>query len=59
MNDTIVTVVGNVVDSPRRVSLASGAVTNFRMASTARRYDGCTEQFVDACTLCVDDECWN
>ena len=39
MNDTIVTVVGNVVDSPRRVSLDNGAVTNFRRASTARRYD--------------------
>ena len=37
MNDTIVTVVGNVVDSPRRVALANGAVTNFRMAATARR----------------------
>ena len=59
MNDTIVTVVGNVVDSPRRVSLDSGAVTNFRMASTARRYDGRTEQFVDAGTFWVDVECWN
>ena len=59
MNDTIVTVVGNVVDSPRRVSLESGAVTNFRMASTARRYDARTEQFVDAGTFWVDVECWN
>jgi single-strand DNA-binding protein len=59
VNDTIVTVVGNVVDSPRRVSLDSGAVTNFRMASTARRYDARTEQFVDAGTFWVDVECWN
>ena len=59
MNDTIVTVVGNVVDSPRRVSLDNGAVTNFRMASTARRYDSRTEQFVDAGTFWVDVECWN
>ena len=59
MNDTIVTVVGNVVDSPRRVSLENGAVTNFRMASTARRYDPRTEQFVDSGTLWVDVECWN
>ena len=59
MNDTIVTVVGNVVDSPRRVSLDNGAVTNFRMASTARRYDGRTEQFVDSGTFWVDVECWN
>ena len=59
MNDTIVTVVGNVVDSPRRVSLENGAVTNFRMASTARRYDARTEQFVDSGTFWVDVECWN
>jgi single-strand DNA-binding protein len=59
VNDTMVTVVGNVVDSPRRVSLSDGAVTNFRMASTARRYDASTQQFVDAGTLWVDVECWN
>jgi single-strand DNA-binding protein len=59
VNDTLVTVVGNVVDSPRRVSLSDGAVTNFRMASTARRYDASTQQFVDAGTLWVDVECWN
>jgi single-strand DNA-binding protein len=59
VNDTIVTVVGNVVDSPRRVSLENGAVTNFRMASTARRYDGAKQEFVDAGTFWVDVECWN
>jgi single-strand DNA-binding protein len=55
----MVTVVGNVVDSPRRVSLENGAVTNFRMASTARRYDTSKQEFVDAGTLWVDIECWN
>ncbi len=59
MNDTHVTVVGNVVDSPRRVSLENGAVTNFRLASTARRFDTQTQQFVDAGTFWVDVECWN
>jgi len=59
VNDTFVTVVGNVVDSPRRVSLDNGAVTNFRMASTARRYDSARQEFVDAGTLWVDVECWN
>ena len=59
MNDTLVTVVGNVVDSPRRVSLPNGAVTNFRMASTSRRYDVATQQFIDAGTFWVDVECWN
>jgi single-strand DNA-binding protein len=59
VNDTMVTVVGNVVDSPRRVTLEHGAVTNFRMASTARRYDSRTQEFVDAGTFWVDVECWN
>ena len=59
MNDTHVTVVGNVVDSPRRVSLENGTVTNFRLASTARRFDPRTQEFVDAGTFWVDVECWN
>ena len=59
MNDTLVTVVGNVVDSPRRVSLHNGAVTNFRMASTSRRYDAARQEFVDGGTFWVDIECWN
>ena len=59
MNDTHVTVVGNVVDSPRRVSLQNGTVTNFRLASTARRFDSQAQEFVDAGTFWVDVECWN
>jgi single-strand DNA-binding protein len=59
VNDTFVTVVGNVVDSPRRVRLDSGSVTNFRMASTARRYDTKSQEFVDSSTFWVDIECWN
>jgi single-strand DNA-binding protein len=58
VNDTFVTVVGNVVDSPRRVRLQNGSVTNFRMASTARRYDSKSQEFVDSGTLWVDIECW-
>ena len=58
MNDTIVTVVGNVVDSPRRNSFQNGTVTNFRMASTSRRYDVGREEFVDGGTFWVDVECW-
>ena len=59
MNDTIVTVVGNVVDSPRRATVGSGVVTNFRIASTARRYDAARQEFVDGGTLWVDVECWS
>ena len=59
MNDTIVTVVGNVVDAPRRNNTQNGAVTNFRLASTARRFASSTERFVDSGTFWVDVECWN
>lgn len=59
MNDTEVTVVGNVVDSPRRVRLENSSVTNFRLASTARRYDSAKQEFVDGATFWVDVECWN
>ncbi|MCA0144056.1 single-stranded DNA-binding protein [Blastococcus sp. LR1] len=58
MNDTIVTVVGNVVDAPRRNNTQNGTVTNFRMASNARRYDASREEFVDSGTLWIDVECW-
>jgi single-strand DNA-binding protein len=55
----MVTVVGNVVGSPRLVRLKNGSVTNFRLASTARRYDAAAQQYVDASTFYVDVECWN
>jgi single-strand DNA-binding protein len=56
--ESIVTVVGNVADSPRRSNLTSGPVTNFRMASTTRRYDAASQGYVDGRTLWVDVECW-
>ena len=59
MNDTLITVVGNVVDSPRKVRLKNGSVTNFRLASTGRRFDGAAQQWVDSTTFYVDVECWN
>jgi single-strand DNA-binding protein len=58
VNDTEVTVVGNVVDSPRRVRLENSSVTNFRLASTARKYDSAKQEFVDAGTFWVDVESW-
>jgi single-strand DNA-binding protein len=57
--ETYVTVIGNVADSPRRSNLSSGAVTNFRMASTVRRFDSASEGYVDGRTLWVDVECWD
>ena len=58
MNDTDITIVGNVVDTPRRNRLSNGSVTNFRMASTARRFDPETRDFVDSSTFWIDVACW-
>jgi single-strand DNA-binding protein len=58
VDETPITVVGNVVDVPRRNRLATGSVTNFRMASTARRFDEQARGFIDSSTLWIDVACW-
>jgi single-strand DNA-binding protein len=59
MNDTMITIVGNVVDTPRRRRTKNGhEVTNFRIASTSRRFDREQEKFVDNSTLYVNVTCW-
>lgn len=59
MNDTFLTIVGNVVDEPRQRQTNGGhAVTNFRVASTSRRYDRESGKFVDNSTLYVNVTCW-
>lgn len=59
MNDTTMTVVGNVVDAPRmRITKNGHAVTNFRVASTSRRFDREQERYVDNATLFVNVTCW-
>jgi single-strand DNA-binding protein len=55
----MMTIVGNVVDTPRRRRTKSGHdVTNFRIASTSRRYDRDQEKFIDNATLFVNVTCW-
>jgi single-strand DNA-binding protein len=56
--DTMITVVGNVVDSPRKVRVKDSQVTNFRVAATPRRFDGAAQRYVDGTTFFVDVECW-
>jgi single-strand DNA-binding protein len=51
-------VVGNVVDVPRHNRTANGSVTNFRMASTSRRWDDESKGFVDGASLFIDVACW-
>jgi len=58
VNETDITVIGNVVDTPRRNRLSNGSVTNFRMASTARRFDPEANDFVDSSTFWIDVACW-
>ena len=59
MNETMMTIVGNVVDTPRRRETRNGhVVTNFRIASTSRRYDREQEKFIDDSTLYVTVTCW-
>ena len=59
MNDTLITIVGNVVDTPRKRQTKNGhVVTNFRIASTSRRFDREQEKFIDNATLFVNVTCW-
>jgi single-strand DNA-binding protein len=58
VNATEITVVGHVADSPRRVRLQSGMVTNFRLAATERRFDRERQEWVDGGTFWSDVECF-
>jgi single-strand DNA-binding protein len=59
MNETMMTIVGNVVDTPRRRQTKNGhVVTNFRIASTSRRFDREQEKFIDDSTLYITVTCW-
>lgn len=58
-NDTTMTITGNIVDEPRKRTTRNGhAVTNLRIASTSRRKDRDTGQWVDNATLFVTVTCW-
>lgn len=59
MNETIMTIVGNLVDAPKLRRTKSGHfVANFRVASTPRRYDREKGAWVDGDTLFVTVTCW-
>ena len=58
MNECLVTVIGNIVNSPQRSRLPSGdGVTNFLMTSTSRRFDREKQAWTDNRTFFVDVEC--
>jgi single-strand DNA-binding protein len=60
MYDTYVTIVGNVLHEPqwRRTANTGALVTTFKIASTARRMNRETGQWVDGNSLRVRVNCW-
>jgi single-strand DNA-binding protein len=59
MNDTHITIVGNVVDEPRlRTTSAGVPVASFRIASTARKFDREQARWVDSERLFATVTCW-
>ena len=60
MYDTNVTVVGNALNTPeyRRVERTNALVANFRVASTARRWDKKENRWTDGDSLRVRVNCW-
>jgi single-strand DNA-binding protein len=58
--ETNVTIVGNVLSDPviRRIMNDQTTVTNFKVASTARRFDRLTNGWVDGAHLRVRVNCW-
>jgi single-strand DNA-binding protein len=60
MNDTYLTISGNVVDEPKLRRTATNGVTvlSFRVASTSRRRDPDTGEWGDRDTLFVNVTCW-
>jgi single-strand DNA-binding protein len=60
MNDTAITICGNVLTAPewRRTSNTGTYVMTFRFASTSRRLDRSTNQWVDGDSLRVKVACW-
>ena len=60
MFDTPITIVGNALTAPewRTLSTTGTLVANFRIASTARRYDRENDRWTDGETLRVRVNCW-
>lgn len=59
MTDTTITITGNVGWDPTRKVLASGAVvTDFRVATTPRRFDKAANEWRDLETMWFTVTCW-
>jgi single-strand DNA-binding protein len=59
MNETFVTVVGNLVDDPKLRTIEAGQdVAGFRVASTSRRFDRDSQRWTDSAQLFLAVSCW-
>lgn len=59
MNQTLLTVVGNLATDPTARETGEGvSVTNFRLASSERRFDRESQQWVDGDSLFIAVSCW-
>jgi single-strand DNA-binding protein len=59
MNETLVTVVGNLVDDPKLRTIEAGQdVASFRIASTSRRFDKDSQRWIDSGQLFLGVSCW-
>ena len=58
-NDTIITLVGNLVDDPSlRFAPSGGAVANFTIASTPRAFDKTSNEWKDGDTMFLNCSVW-
>jgi single-strand DNA-binding protein len=58
-NDTVITIVGNLVDDPElRFTPSGAAVAKFRVASTPRYLDKATNEWKDGEGLFLTVNCW-
>jgi single-strand DNA-binding protein len=59
MFETVTTIVGNLVDEPKMRQTESGIeVAGFRIASTSRRYDRHSGEWVDGASVYLGVACW-
>ena len=59
LNETFVTVVGNLVDDPKLRTIEAGKeLASFRIAATSRRFDRDSQRWVDAGQLFLGVTCW-
>ena len=58
MNETWVTIVGNVAGDVTKRRTASGDVVNFRVMSSERRYDAATGEWQDGAQFAARVTCW-